>query len=396
MGNAVTMESSGRNVGTIDLSRGPPNVKKDTQRGYVPEQKLEYAVSGMMGFRETMEDQHVVCTSIQVNGFPLKGHSLFAVFDGHGGSHAAIFCANNFLETFVNSEDLERYSALHSQGRCSRADTNGVNLLKGALTYTFEELDRQLTGEQIRKSKIFVGNQQLLDIRRPGFTNQTVGERSGTTCIAVLLTPTHFVCANAGDSRAILRRNGKVMPLSFDHKPSNMPEKLRIMQAKGEVRGKRIDGDLAVSRAIGDFVHKINFDVAANKQKVIASPELTVYPRLVSSDEFIVLACDGIWDVASNKECSDFIQSLLSHGETDLGAICEEAIDTCLERNSRDNMTLAIIGLPAMKADRSSRAAMVNAVWGHRTARTARRMAQGSVLYTNLYRGIPFTQYTPY
>lgn len=390
MGNTVTMDASGRNIGAVmDMSKGPPNVTKETQRGYVPDQKMEYAISGMMGFRESMEDQHLVCTNIEVNGFCLKGHSLFVVFDGHGGSHAAKFCATNFLQTFVNSEDLERYSNLHAQGKCSRADTNGVNLLKAALTYTFEELDRQLTGEQMRKSEELLQQQKNFEYRRPLATSQGVGERSGTTCVAVILTPSHFVCANAGDSRAILRRNGKVIPLSFDHKPCNMPEKIRIIAAKGEVTGKRIDGDLAVSRALGDFVHKINKDLTANEQKVIASPEFTVYPRIPISDEFIVLACDGIWDVASNKECSDFIQSLLSNGETDLGAICEEALDTCLERNSRDNMTIAIIGLPAMKADRSSRAVMMNAVWGQRTVRTARRLAQNSMMFTSsLYRDV--------
>ena len=197
------------------------------------------------------------------------------------------------------------------------------------------------------------------------------------------------MCANAGDSRAILRRNGKVLPLSFDHKPSNLPEKLRIVNAKGEVSGKRIDGDLAVSRALGDFVHKLNRDVSANEQKVVGTPDFTVYPRIHSADEFVVLACDGIWDVATNKECSDYIQYLLSSGETDLGTICEEALDTCLERNSRDNMTIAVVGLPAMKADRSSRAAVVNAFWGQRTMRSARRFAQKSMLYANMYSKTP-------
>lgn len=383
MGNAVTMDSSGKPLPPMDVSKGFPDSSKDTQRGYVPEQKLEYAVSGMMGFRNSMEDQHVVCTDIKVNGFSMKGHSLFVVFDGHGGSYASEFCAANFLETFVKSEELERYAALQAHGRCSRADTNGVNLLKDALRYTFEELDRQLTAEQIRRNQEFYAAQLPYDYRK-----SSVEERSGSTCVAVAFTPTHFVCANAGDSRAILRRNGKVIPMSFDHKPSNIPEKVRITNAKGEVSGKRIDGDLAVSRALGDFVHKLNRDLGPNEQKVIGSPDFTVYPRIHSGDEFVVIACDGIWDVATNKECSDYIQSLLSSGETDLGTICEEALDTCLERNSRDNMTIAIIGLAAMKADRSSRAAVANAVWGQRTVRNARRFAQKSMLYANMYSNI--------
>mmetsp|Transcript_20612 Transcript_20612/g.39130 ORF Transcript_20612/g.39130 Transcript_20612/m.39130 type:complete len:397 (-) Transcript_20612:543-1733(-) len=385
MGNAVTMESSGKPIGPIDTSKGLPDVTKQTQRGYVPDQKLEFAVSGMKGFRNTMEDQHLVCTNIMVNGFGLKGHSLFVVFDGHGGNYAAKFCATKFLETFANSEDIERYAALQPHGRCSRADTNGIGLLKGALTYTFEELDRQLTAEQIRQNKEFYEAKATYNFRKPPLGQPSVGERSGTTCVAVFITPTHFVCANAGDSRAILRRNGKVLPLSFDHKPSSMPEKVRIMKAKGEVVGKRIDGDLAVSRALGDFVHKLNQELSANEQKVIGTPDFTVYPRVYSADEFVVVACDGIWDVASNKECSDYIQYLLSNGETDLGAICEESLDTCLERSSRDNMTVAIIGLPAMKADRSSRAAMINAVLGQRASRAARKLALNSMACGNIY-----------
>lgn len=383
MGNAVTTDSSGKPIDPIDTSKA--DLAKHTQRGYVPDQKLEYAISGMKGFRNTMEDQHLVCTDIMVNGFSLKGHSLFVVFDGHGGGHAAKFCVSNFLETFAKSEDLESYAALQPNGRCSRSDTNGISLLKGALTHTFEELDRQLTAEQIDKNREFFETQTTYDLRKSTSRQATVGERSGTTCVAVVITPTHFVCANTGDSRAILRRNGRVLPLSFDHKPSNMPEKIRILKAKGEVVGRRIDGDLAVSRALGDFVHKMNKELGPKEQKVIGTPEFTVYPRISAADEFVVVACDGIWDVASNKECSDYVQSLLSNGETDLGTICEESLDTCVERNSRDNMTIAIIGLPAMKADRSSRAAVINAVWGLRASRTVRSLAQHSMAYANMY-----------
>ena len=66
-------------------------------------------------------------------------------------------------------------------------------------------------------------------------------------------------------------------------------------------------------------------------------------------DEFVIVACDGIWDVASSKQCADFVQQLLVEGESDLGIICEEALDTCLERNSKDNMTILVVGLPGMK-----------------------------------------------
>ena len=113
-------------------------------------------------------------------------------------------------------------------------------------------------------------------------------ERSGSTCVVVLVTPSHIICANAGDSRAVLRRNGSVLPLSFDHKPNNVPELGRINDAGGFVKGKRVDGDLAVSRGLGDFTYKSNETLPVNLQKVIPHPEFVVYPR-VKEDEFMIL-----------------------------------------------------------------------------------------------------------
>jgi len=55
-------------------------------------------------------------------------------------------------------------------------------------------------------------------------------ERSGCTAICVVVTPTHVVTANAGDSRAVLCRAGASVPLSFDHKPW-LPEELRRIEA---------------------------------------------------------------------------------------------------------------------------------------------------------------------
>jgi serine/threonine protein phosphatase PrpC len=163
------------------------------------------------------------------------------------------------------------------------------------------------------------------------------------------MTPTHFICANAGDSRAILVRQKRVLPLSFDHKPTNPPEESRIVAAGGKVSIKRVDGDLAVSRGLGDFSFKNRPDLPPDQQKVTCCPEILVEPRQCSQDEFIILACDGIWDVASNESCAQMVQAILDEGESDIGLVCEEILDTCLERDSRDNMTVAMVTLPAIQ-----------------------------------------------
>eukprot|EP00978_Attheya_sp_CCMP212_P000660 scaffold1312_cov54-Attheya_sp.AAC.4 len=174
-------------------------------------------------------------------------------------------------------------------------------------------------------------------------------DRSGTTIVVVLMTPTHFICANAGDSRAVLVRKKSVLPLSFDHKPTDPPEEARIVAAGGKVSIKRVDGDLAVSRGLGDFSFKNRPDLPPDQQKVTCCPEILVEPRQCSQDEFIILACDGIWDVASNESCAKLVHAILDEGETDIGLVCEEMLDTCLERDSRDNMTVAMVTLPAIQ-----------------------------------------------
>jgi len=203
----------------------------------------------------------------------------------------------------------------------------------------------------------------------------TDDEDSGTTASIVLLTPRWIVCANAGDSRAVYSRsNHRVVALSYDHKPDDEEEERRISDAGGYVSAGRVEGDLAVSRGLGDFRFKEEAAVlsgaqgenrdgrgsssrsAAAKnnssmlkpgdQKVSPVPDIIVQNRDRAEDEFIIIACDGIWDVQTNQECVKMVADMFSEGEDDLGLICEEVLDLCLIKGSKDNMTAAVIKFP--------------------------------------------------
>jgi protein phosphatase PTC2/3 len=91
------------------------------------------------------------------------------------------------------------------------------------------------------------------------------GTESGCTATIVLITRDRIYCANAGDSRTIMSEKGATVPLSFDHKPDNEGEKSRIEAAGGTVENGRVDGNLAVSRALGDFELKNNEKVEAKR-----------------------------------------------------------------------------------------------------------------------------------
>ena len=104
---------------------------------------------------------------------------------------------------------------------------------------------------------------------------------------------------------------GRVQPLSYDHKPNNELETKRILAAGGWVEFNRVNGNLALSRALGDFVFKKNENKKAEDQIVTAYPDVEM-KDLTSDHEFIVLACDGIWDVLSNEEVLEFVRTRIA------------------------------------------------------------------------------------
>ncbi|EDO05165.1 Protein phosphatase 2C family protein [Babesia bovis T2Bo] len=189
-----------------------------------------------------------------------------------------------------------------------------------------------------------------------------------TSVVMVVLggeTPAILV-ANAGDSRAVLCRGGRAVPLSHDHKPHLREEGERIRRAGGSVTNGRVDGNLNLSRSLGDLTFKQDLTLPPAEQRISAMPDVRICP-LTDQDEFVVLACDGIWDCKSNQQVIDFVRSrLVDHEQnaedypdgkkpddsTFLAKVCEELCDECLSSNPSesegvgcDNMTVIVVQL---------------------------------------------------
>lgn len=272
---------------------------------------LTYGVSSIQGWRTEMEDAHTVAKNL--DKFP--DCSLYAVFDGHGGQYSAIFLSQNLVK------HLSQSTAFTELSSCEGEDA--AVALGEALKQAFLGCDEEL------RSKI--GNMP--------------SDRSGCTAIASIVTPTHVICANAGDSRGIMCTGGQTLPLSEDHKPWLPVERARIEAAGGCVSMKRVDGELAVARALGDFQFK-DEALEPHRHKVSAVPDITIHAR-VDEDEFMVLACDGIWDVESNEAVGAKIRELLAIGESNCRLLCDELICHCLDKYSRDNMSVLVVMCPA-------------------------------------------------
>ena len=107
-------------------------------------------------------------------------------------------------------------------------------------------------------------------------------------------------------------------------------ERKRIENAGGSVMIQRVNGSLAVSRALGDYDYKNSPQLPATAQLVSPKPEVDIIERS-EDDQYLLLACDGVWDVMSNEEIVQYITSrLLVH--SDLKVILEELLETCLAK----------------------------------------------------------------
>ncbi|XP_077148105.1 protein phosphatase 1G [Ranitomeya variabilis] len=180
------------------------------------------------------------------------------------------------------------------------------------------------------------------------------GSDSGTTAVVALIRGKQLIVANAGDSRCVVSEGGKAVDMSYDHKPEDELELARIKNAGGKVTmDGRVNGGLNLSRAIGDHFYKRNQNLPPEEQMISALPDIKVL-TLNEEHDFMVIACDGIWNVMSSQEVVDFIQEKISQQEQSgehagLSSIVEELLDQCLAPDTSgdgtgcDNMTCIII-----------------------------------------------------
>jgi len=135
--------------------------------------------------------------------------------------------------------------------------------------------------------------------------------------------------ANVGDARIVLCRNGKALRLSYDHKGSDENEGKRVANAGGLILNNRVNGVLAVTRALGDSYMKDLVTGHPYTTETVIQPDL---------DEFIILACDGLWDVCSDQEAVDLVRS-----QQDPVAAAKQLVDHALARFSTDNLSCMIV-----------------------------------------------------
>lgn len=257
--------------------------------------RFNFASASAQGVRPSMEDEDYCTDSLHEGS---KCFSMFSVYDGHGGFECSQYLRNNFHSIFASFV----------------ADATDV---ESALSSTFRSADSQFF--------------QL-------FKEKGLSQNVGAVVNTVVIDDLAIYCANLGDCRAILGlSNGTVLNLSRDLKPGLREESERIHRLGAKVIGNRINGRLAVSRAIGDFEYKSSI---GSETVVSSEPEIKKRP-LDGSEEFLVLACDGLFDVMSSESVGNFVRNRIS---LDPNTICVDLIaESVSKRGTTDNVTVIVV-----------------------------------------------------
>ena len=332
--------------------------------------RYDYGIAEEIGYRQTMEDSCVIvqdlgviplCRSVQDQYAP---QSFFGVFDGHGGANASKYLSKHLhvnvadglaaitpdiLKTLecMRDDPEEGGGDEKKQGR-EAGDNNTLKEQRGLGPSTIEIIDN-LVKDMLKTTFLQTDKNYLMESEHC---------ENGSTATTVLLLGQRLYCANVGDSRSLLCRKFKPYALSEDHKPSREDEAKRIRESGGFVINNRVMGELAVSRAFGDsefkkgiqsIIQEEGIKVATEDNMnwddplIIAEPEF-VTTTLTPDDQFLVLACDGLFDVFSPTDLIDYIKNFLEKNGGDVQK-CTQSLtyEAIRKRNSRDNVSVILI-----------------------------------------------------
>lgn len=248
-----------------------------------------------IGRRPTMEDEHLATSfDVHVNKirYPVR---LFNIFDGHGGPEAS-----RFLKEHLKSKLEETLIELNPNGLTDEGIWNALKL-------TFVRLNEEF----------------------PGY--------SGSTATVSMILDGKLWNANVGDSRTILQNGDEVMQLSEDANPTDPKYKKGIENRGGGVwwnGGMRVNGALAVARSLGD--HSLNGAISAR-------PKITMIPlERIRQGSHIVMACDGIYDVASSRQVGTAVRD--NRADTP-EAMARKIVNSAFQAESTDNLSAMVIRL---------------------------------------------------
>ena len=231
-------------------------------------------------YRQAMEDYGVTLPNF-LNDYKT---SLFGVFDGHGGSDVVKYIKDRLPEII-------------------KKNINELKPIEQSLTDSFNKIDDEL---------------KFYD-----------SEYTGSTATIVLLNDNKIYCANVGDTRAYIVYDNYIKPISTDHKCTVPSEAERIFNLGGKITKGRVQGQLVLSRSLGDLYCK--------KFGVSNIPDISIN-KIDDRVKYIIIASDGVWDVVD--EDTVFNMSKLKKSADDF---CKDLVKLSIDKQTKDNVCCIVI-----------------------------------------------------
>lgn len=261
------------------------------------------------GRRNEMEDGFVFVDMF--GGRPTS--AFFAVYDGHGGRPVVDFITKQLHHSVL--KELRK-----------------TNSVPDALLQAFQSTDDEMVQRNILNSGC-------------------------TACCCLLREEGNtrvIYTAHLGDSRAVMSRGGSATRLTSmsDHKATDPLECKRVIEAGGQIFNDRVNGMLAMTRAFGD--HLLKMPILPNN--VVSNvPDITS-TDLAWQDNFVILACDGLWDVMNDQQAVELVsesmreltpiaRQLEAEGRSMAEILARMLVEEALARGSNDNISCVIIFL---------------------------------------------------
>jgi len=349
--------------------------------------RFDYGISESIGARPTMEDRLVVIQSLlsvlnnsqhsytKLDCAELAMTSFCGVFDGHGGDECSEFLANHLAPILVQHmlRERETLKAALYEGSNHHLSNGGPNSSSSNTQSTNEDAASETMRRIIKQSYLSADTE---------FIRPRTAPQSGSTAATVILFGRRLFAANVGDSRVVLcRSGGQCVELTSDHKPSRPDEAARVRAAGGFILHKRVMGELAITRAFGDKSFKMGIkamleedehDVGRNDSngsdqqhyqssmdssdmidktntRDLTAPLVSAEPEIAStilshSDEFLLLACDGLFDVFRSADAIAMARQELINHRGEPAEVARILSDQAIRvRRSRDNVSILII-----------------------------------------------------
>ena len=290
--------------------------------------------------------------------------SFYGVFDGHGGRQAAIYTRDHMFQFLVAELEQGKQPPEALRQAFLQTDSTFIAACRG------DDKEGSSKDEQMEKEKDAASATPSQQPSAPSAAAPTAShvpppintspsasavtqsssldhDTSGTTAVAILLChATHMLyVAHVGDSRAILLSAASVSPLTNDHKADRPDEVERIRAAGGFVVHKRVMGELAISRAIGDMDFKRPSSNEPGFNFVVADPEIGER-QLKDDEDVLVLACDGLYDVMTNEKVAEYVRAGLQETGWQVQRVAESTVSHAIEKLfTRDNVTVIVVHL---------------------------------------------------